>query len=76
MLKKLDKKSFIRENWLIIAALIYVLSPLDILPDFLLPAGFGDDILVILLTLVKKYHDFKKSEKVKETIIEGEIINE
>jgi uncharacterized membrane protein YkvA (DUF1232 family) len=34
----------------LVAAVAYVLSPLDLVPDFLLPAGFTDDLLVIALT--------------------------
>jgi uncharacterized membrane protein YkvA (DUF1232 family) len=38
------------------AALIYVVTPFDLIPDFLGPLGFTDDVLVIALTwgLVKQ----------------------
>ena len=38
------------------AALIYVVTPFDLIPDFLGPLGFTDDILVVALTwgLVKR----------------------
>jgi uncharacterized membrane protein YkvA (DUF1232 family) len=38
------------------AALIYVVTPFDLIPDFLGPLGFTDDILVVALTwgLVKQ----------------------
>jgi uncharacterized membrane protein YkvA (DUF1232 family) len=38
------------------AAVAYVLSPVDLVPDFLFPLGLGDDILAIALTwrLVKQ----------------------
>lgn len=72
--KKINKKkSFLKDNWLLILALIYVLSPIDFIPDALLPIGFGDDLLVLLLTLAKKYWGYKKK---KDNIIEGEIIDE
>ena len=32
------------------AAALYVVSPLDLVPDFLVPLGFGDDALVVALT--------------------------
>jgi uncharacterized membrane protein YkvA (DUF1232 family) len=38
------------------AAVIYVVSPFDLIPDFLGPIGFTDDVLVLALTwrLVKQ----------------------
>jgi len=38
------------------AAVLYVVSPIDLIPDFLVPIGFTDDVLVVALTwgLVKK----------------------
>jgi uncharacterized membrane protein YkvA (DUF1232 family) len=38
------------------AAVAYVISPVDLIPDFLVPLGFGDDVLVVALTwgLVKR----------------------
>lgn len=32
------------------AAALYVLSPLDLIPDFLIPIGWTDDLVVIVLT--------------------------
>jgi len=32
------------------AALAYVISPLDLIPDFLVPIGWTDDMLVLVLT--------------------------
>ena len=38
------------------AAVVYVVSPFDLIPDFLGPIGFTDDVLVVALTwgLVKR----------------------
>ena len=38
------------------AAVVYVVSPLDLIPDLLVPLGFTDDVLALALTwgLVKK----------------------
>lgn len=40
----------------IVAAVIYVISPIDLIPDFLVPIGWTDDLLAVALTwgLVKK----------------------
>ncbi|MEG1791961.1 MAG: DUF1232 domain-containing protein [Clostridia bacterium] len=32
-------------------ALIYVLSPIDIIPDFILGFGQGDDVIMALLSI-------------------------
>jgi uncharacterized membrane protein YkvA (DUF1232 family) len=38
------------------AAVAYVLSPVDLVPDFLVPLGWGDDVLALAVTwgLVKR----------------------
>jgi uncharacterized membrane protein YkvA (DUF1232 family) len=40
----------------IAAAIVYVVSPFDLIPDLLVPLGFTDDVLVVALTwgLVKR----------------------
>jgi uncharacterized membrane protein YkvA (DUF1232 family) len=50
----------------LVAAVAYVLSPVDLIPDFLVPIGWTDDVLVVALTwgLVKRelreYCEWKK----------------
>jgi uncharacterized membrane protein YkvA (DUF1232 family) len=34
----------------VVAATVYVLSPIDLIPDFLVPVGWTDDLLVVVLT--------------------------
>ena len=51
---------------LIIAALLYFLSPLDTIPDFLGPLGFTDDATVVLFvmnTLRKEINRYKEWDK-------------
>ncbi|HYG67278.1 MAG TPA: DUF1232 domain-containing protein, partial [Anaeromyxobacteraceae bacterium] len=38
------------------AAVVYAVSPVDLIPDFLFPVGFADDVLALALTwgLVKR----------------------
>jgi uncharacterized membrane protein YkvA (DUF1232 family) len=40
----------------IVAAVVYVVSPIDLIPDFLVPLGWSDDLLALALTwgLVKR----------------------
>jgi uncharacterized membrane protein YkvA (DUF1232 family) len=53
---------------LIIAALLYFLSPLDTIPDFLGPLGFTDDAAVVLFVLktirdeISRYKDWQSGE--------------
>ncbi len=52
--------SYRRLPWKAVAALaaavVYVVTPFDLVPDFLVPLGFTDDVLVLALTwgLVKR----------------------
>ncbi|WP_239323806.1 YkvA family protein [Snodgrassella gandavensis] len=39
----------LRSKMLILGALVYFLSPIDLIPDFLGPLGFTDDIAVITM---------------------------
>ena len=58
-------KKFIKENWLLILSLLYVLSPIDLLPEFILgPLGIVDDLGLILLLLTKAFFFRGKENKV------------
>lgn len=60
VLKDYLNGSYRKVPWKAIAALLaavaYVLSPVDLVPDFLVPLGFTDDLLAVALTwgLVKR----------------------
>ena len=55
-----------KEMFTIIGALVYLVSPLDIIPDFLVPFGFTDDISVVMLaaqqvsSAMKRFEVYKK----------------
>ena len=49
----------------IVGTLLYVLSPVDLLPDFL-PGGFVDDAGIIGLCLTFTKYDVEQSKKFKE----------
>lgn len=46
----LDREISYKNKTILVAALVYFLSPLDAVPDFL-PGGFADDITVMLAAL-------------------------
>ena len=69
---------------LIIVAAIYILSPIDLIPDSLLLIGIGDDLLVTILVFLKIYlkkkRDSQRLEEVElsesEKVLEGELLEE
>ena len=72
-----------KRSILIVAALIYLVSPLDLIPDFLLPFGFLDDAVVLLMLIRQILSIFgerkggvtRQSKYFDESeVIEGEIV--
>ena len=53
---------------LALAGLIYVVSPLDVVPDFL-PLGFLDDITIITWAIAKIANELSKYSQWKKTLI-------
>jgi uncharacterized membrane protein YkvA (DUF1232 family) len=54
-------KEFLKKNWLLIVALIYVLLPVDLIPDIIPLAGQTDDALVVLIEIIKRYLEYQKT---------------
>lgn len=67
-------KEFIRKNWILVLGAIYVLSPIDFIPEVFFPIGFADDILIMLGTLFVRY--LKQKKETEGKIVDGEIIDE
>jgi uncharacterized membrane protein YkvA (DUF1232 family) len=63
---------FLKKNWMLIVALLYLFSPMDLVPDVVPILGFSDDVLAIVLSLILRY--LKESRERKDSIIEGEIV--
>jgi uncharacterized membrane protein YkvA (DUF1232 family) len=51
---------------LIVASIIYVVSPLDIIPDFLVGAGLIDDVAIVLWTFKKLKEELDNYRKYEE----------
>ena len=61
--KEIPKKSII----MIIASIIYFVSPVDLIPDFIVGAGYVDDMAVIAFTIKQIAEDLEKFKLWKET---------
>lgn len=70
-------KRFIKKNSLILLALAYLLWPLDLIPDIVLPIGLLDDAVVIIFTTIKELNKRKGLKKrSNREIIDGEEVPE
>lgn len=63
-MKDMELKKFLIKNWKLVAAILYILLPVDIIPDFIPMLGATDDLLVLVITLVLRYVDYKKDSLV------------
>ena len=61
--KKIPKKTLV----LLVAALIYLVNPFDLIPDFLIGIGYVDDAGVIAFVFQSVYEDIQKFERWKES---------
>ena len=61
--KKIPKKTLI----IIVAAFIYFVSPIDLIPDFIPGIGYIDDAGVIAFVFQSVYEDIQKFERWKES---------
>jgi len=63
----------------IVGALLYVLSPIDLVPELLLPfLGLGDDALVIgwiAASLINETESFLTWERERDGTVRGEVIS-
>ncbi|HOO70846.1 MAG TPA: DUF1232 domain-containing protein [Spirochaetota bacterium] len=62
MIKNLKgtKNRFILSVFFFSIAIVYLISPIDFIPDILIPAGYLDDIPFLLLTAINAGHSYKK----------------
>lgn len=55
---------FMKENWISILLMIYILSPIDLIPEAILPViGQTDDFVVGLLEVMRRWYLFKKNKQ-------------
>ncbi|KKP44036.1 MAG: hypothetical protein UR47_C0017G0007 [candidate division WS6 bacterium GW2011_GWB1_33_6] len=53
---------FLKKYWIFILAIIYILLPVDLIPDVIPFFGGMDDSTMVILGLVKQYLDAKKKK--------------
>jgi uncharacterized membrane protein YkvA (DUF1232 family) len=53
-------KRFFKDNWLLVVAIIYLIIPVDLLPDIIPVLGKLDDSSIMVIELIKRYLDSKK----------------
>ena len=61
--KKIPKKTLI----LLVAALIYLVNPFDLIPDFIPGIGYLDDARVIIFVFQSIFEDIQEFERWKES---------
>lgn len=51
--------SFIKKNWTLLAVFLYTLSPLDFLPEIILPGiGIADDAVMVIVEMYRRWKDY------------------
>lgn len=65
------KRRFIVSLILLIAGIIYTISPIDIIPDVLVPIGWVDDIGVLLASFIYSWYSYRKFKKEQDAAIEN-----
>ncbi|WKZ30487.1 MAG: DUF1232 domain-containing protein [Candidatus Dojkabacteria bacterium] len=54
-------RTFLQKNWMLVAAIIYLLLPIDIIPESLFgPLGLTDDISLLVIELIRRFFVSRK----------------
>ncbi len=55
---------FLAQNWPTILTLLYVLSPIDFVPEAFVPVvGSADDAFVVMIELIRRWHLYKEKNE-------------
>lgn len=49
-----------KKFWIVVGCIVYVVCPIDLIPDFLVGLGQIDDLAAIVMTLVTVFGDGRK----------------
>ena len=75
-----NQSKFFKKNWRFILFIIYLLSPVDLIPDVVAGAGLLDDLLFFIYVLLEKRKkavipkSSAKSADSSAEAVEGEIV--
>ena len=73
-----QKKNFFEENWLFIVVIIYIILPVDLIPDSIPLLGTLDDAGLLIVKLLEEYGKWKKRKGEEDIsssdVKEGEIV--
>lgn len=56
-------KKFIKKYWLFIVAIIYILVPVDLIPDVIPFMGGLDDSTLVILGVIREYIQNRKKKE-------------
>lgn len=65
---KQDKRSertffqYLKQNWISVLIIIYILSPIDFIPDAIMPIGTVDDVSLLIIEFLRQYIEYSKSD--------------
>lgn len=74
------KKSFLAQHWLLVVAIIYLLLPVDLVPDTIPVLGLLDDAGLLLVQLLQEYNRWRRDGVVNKystpevEVKDGEIV--
>jgi uncharacterized membrane protein YkvA (DUF1232 family) len=77
--QKTVRNTFLEKNWLLILAIIYLILPVDLIPDAIPVVGSLDDAALLIINLIQKYILWKREKeqaesRTKGNVKEGEIV--
>jgi len=49
-------EKFLKKNWLLIVGLLYLIAPIDLIPDIIPIVGTMDDAGLLLIELVRRWN--------------------
>lgn len=57
------KRNFLQENWLLIVVILYIILPIDLIPDRVPLFGTLDDAGLLLVHILTEYAKWKKNNE-------------
>ena len=61
-----DSKADRKTKWIVLGILLYIISPVDLIPDFIPAIGYADDIILPVLLLLAERMLNSKNDKQEE----------